>query len=85
MAKYNRGDVVSLISGGMPMTVTGVFVNNTDDMNMNLAYEAYRMKFGGSSPAFYACSWFERKANKENVFPEESLKRIKIDSENTGM
>lgn len=85
MAKYKRGDVVSLSSGGMPMTVTGVFVNNTDDMNMNLAYETYRMRFGGSSPAFYACSWFERKANKENVFPEESLKRIKIDNEDTGL
>ena len=85
MAKYKRGDVVSLSSGGMPMTVTCVFVNNTDDMNMNLAYETYRMRFVGSSPAFYACSWFERKANKENVFPEESLKRIKIDNEDTGL
>ena len=81
MAKYQRGDVVSLISGGEPMTVTGVFVDNTDDMNMNLAYEAYRMKFGGASPAFYTCSWFERKANKENVFPEESLKRIKTEND----
>ena len=67
------------------MTVTGVFEDNTDDMNMNLSYEAYRIKFGGSSQAFYVCSWFERRANKENVFPEESLKRVKIDNENTGL
>ena len=80
MAKYKRGDVVSLISGGVPMTVTGVFVDNSNDMNVNLAYEAYRLKFGGPSPAFYSCSWFERKANKQNVFPEESLKRIETDN-----
>lgn len=83
MAKYNRGDVVLLISGGMLMTVTGVFVDNSNDMKMNLAYEVYRMIFGGPSPAFYACSWFERKANKEKVFPEESLKRVMIDNEGT--
>lgn len=80
MPKYKRGDVVSLISGGMPMTVTGVFIDNSNDMNVNLAYEVYRSKFGGPSPAFYSCSWFERKANKENVFPEESLKRIETDN-----
>ena len=80
MAKYKRGDVVSLISGGIPMTVTGVFVDNTDDMSLNMAYEAYRLKFGGTSPAFYTCSWFERRANKEKTFPEESLKIVKIDN-----
>lgn len=37
--------------------------DNSNDMN-------------GPSPAFYSCSWFERKANKENVFPEESLKSV---------
>lgn len=79
MPKYKRGDVVSLISGGIPMTITGVFVDNTDDIKMNIAYEAYRLKFGGASPAFYSCSWFERKANKESVFPEESLKQICTD------
>ena len=64
----------------MPMTITGVFVDNTDDININIAYEAYRKKFGGASPAFYSCSWFERKANKENVFPEESLKQIIVEN-----
>lgn len=73
MPKYKRGDVVSLISDGMPMTITGVFIDNTDDININIAYESYRKKFGGASPAFYSCSWFERRANKESVFPEESL------------
>lgn len=81
MAKYQRGDVVSLISGGMPMTVTGVFVDNTDDLNLNMCYEAYRRQFGGPSPAFYSCSWFERKANKENIFPEESLKKVTTEKE----
>lgn len=76
MAKYKRGDVVSLMSGGMLMTVTGVFIDNSNDMDLNLAFEAYRMRFGGTSPAFYACSWFERKAKKEDVFPEEALKRV---------
>ena len=80
MPKYKRGDVVSLISGGMPMTITGVFVDNTDDMNINIAYESFSKKFGGASPAFYSCSWFERKANKENVFPEESLKQIIVEN-----
>lgn len=80
MPKYKRGDVVSLISGGMPMTVTGVFVDNTDDMNINIAYESFRKKFGGASPAFYSCSWFERKANKESVFPKESLKQIIVEN-----
>ena len=80
MPKYKRGDVVSLISGGMPMTITGVFIDNTDDININIAYEAYRKKFGGASPAFYSCSWFERKANKERVFPEESLKQIIVEN-----
>jgi len=28
MPKYKRGDVVSLISDGMPMTITGVFIDN---------------------------------------------------------
>ena len=51
----------------MPIPVPGVFVDNSNDMN-------------GPSPAFYSCSWFERKANKENVFPEESLKRIETDN-----
>ena len=76
MAKYKRGDVVSLMSGGMLMTVTGVFIDNSNDMDLNLAFEAYHMRFGGTSPAFYACSWFERKAKKEDVFPEEALKRV---------
>lgn len=80
MPKYKRGDVVSLISGGMPMTITGVFVDNTDDMNINIAYESFRKKFGGASSAFYSCSWFERKANKESVFPEESLKQIIVEN-----
>lgn len=64
----------------MPMTITGVFVDNTDDMNINIAYESFRKKFGGASPAFYSCSWFERKANKESVFPEESLKQIIVEN-----
>lgn len=80
MAKFKRGDIVSLISGGEPMTVTGVFVNNSNSIDMNMAYEAYRMKFGGESPAFYACAWFERKAKKEDAFPEESLKRVQIEN-----
>ena len=74
MPKYKRGDVVSLISGGMLITITSVFIDNTDDKNINIAYESFRKKFGGASPAFYTCSWFEMKANQENVFPEESLK-----------
>ena len=80
MPKYKRGDVVSLISGGMPITITGVFIDNTDDNNINIAYEVCRKKFGGASPAFYSCSWFERKANKESVFPEESLKQIIVEN-----
>lgn len=39
MPKYKRGDVVLLISGGMPMTITGVFVDNIDDMNIIIAYD----------------------------------------------
>lgn len=81
MAKFKRGDIVSLISSGLPMTITGVFVDNSDDTNMNVKYEAYRIKFGGPSPAFYSCSWFERNAKKEDVFPEESLKKVKTDNE----
>lgn len=81
MAKYQRGDVVSLISGGMAMTVTGIYVNDTDDTYLNAAFEAYCRKFGGPSPAFYVCSWFERRANKEKVFPEESLKLMKTDDD----
>lgn len=80
MPKYKRGDIVSLISIGMPMTITGVFVDNTDDMNINIAYEAYRKKFGCASPAFYSCSWFERKANKENVSSEESLNQVIVEN-----
>ena len=81
MAKYKRGDMVSLISGGMLMTITGVFVDNTDDMNLNVKYQGYSIKFGGPSPAFYECSWFERNAKKEDVFPEESLKKVRTDNE----
>ena len=51
MAKYKRGDVVSLTSGGMSMTVTGVFIDNSNDMKMNVEYDKFRLKFGGSSPA----------------------------------
>lgn len=58
MPKYKRGYAVSLISGGMPMTITGVFVDNTDDKNINIAYEFFRKKFGGASLAFYSCSLF---------------------------
>ncbi len=78
MPKYKRGDVVSLISGGMPMTITGV--DNTDDMNIDIVYESFRKEFGGATPAFYSCSWFERKANKESVFPEESLKQVIVEN-----
>lgn len=81
MAKFKRGDMVSLISGGMSMTVTGVIVDNTDDMNINVNYQGYSIKFGGPSPAFYSCSWFEKKAKKEDVFPEESLKIVRTDNE----
>ena len=73
MAKFKRGDVVTLNSGGSPMTVVGVYMANSDSIDQSIPYEAYRMKFGGNSPAFYCCSWFEKDKKKEDVFPEESL------------
>ena len=73
MAKFKRGDVVTLNSGGVPMTIVGVFIANSGNVEQGFAYEAYRMKFGGDSPAFYHCKWFEKDKEKEDVFPEESL------------
>lgn len=52
------------------MTITGVFIDNTDDMNIKIAYESYRKKYGDASPAFYSCSWFER---IRKMFSQKSL------------
>ena len=76
MAKFKRGDMVVLISGGECMTITGVFEKESADYNSSIGYQAYCQKFGGDSSAFYSCAWFERKAKKEDAFPEESLKIV---------
>ncbi|MBQ0074132.1 MAG: DUF2158 domain-containing protein [Prevotella sp.] len=72
MAQFNKGDIVNLKSGSPDMTVISIITNSSDDANIEMAYEAYKTKFG-ESDAFYVCKWFSNGSFKEEVFPEEAI------------
>ena len=72
MAKFKLGDVVRLKSGSLAMTVVLVCSEESETIEENTAYEAYRRKFGKSA-AYYGTNWFVGTRKEEGAFPEEAL------------
>ena len=72
MAKFKKGDVVRLKSGGPAMTVVLVCSEDSQTSDEKNGYNAYQNKFGNSN-AYYATNWFGGIKKEEDVFPEEAL------------
>ena len=75
MPKFNKGDVVRLISGGPNMVIVAVFHEDAETPQLKFQYIANKTLYG-NSPALYLCTWFDGVEDKEHLYPEESLVSI---------
>lgn len=82
MERNNAGDLVQLKSGGPVMTVSIVFEEDSDSMQIRFNYKANKMKYP-EAEYIYVCSWFIKDNHgndqlKEALFPDYLLKKAEF-------